>query len=69
MASEIGNEFSSDCVDRYVTKISSHHVDVLKEKIAKHLLEAKNLSAEIHHFPGKPAKLFITDGNSGKTSN
>ena len=58
------SEYSSDSIDEYITKISGDDVDYLKQRIAKHLLEAKDLSAEIHHFPGQPARLYITDGSS-----
>ena len=62
MASE--NELSSDSIDGYITKISGDDVDYLQKRLTKHLLEAKHMSAEIHHLPGQPARLYITFGSS-----
>ena len=62
MASD--SEISSDCIDGYITKVSEAHVDYLKRRVANYLLEAKNMSAEIHHAPGQPARLYFTEGPS-----
>ena len=63
MANE--TEFASDSDDGYITKIVGDDLEYLKQRLSQCVLESKDLTAEIHHLAGQPAKLFLTMGTKG----
>lgn len=64
MANE--TEFASDSDDGFITKIVGDDLEYLKQRLSQCILESKDLTAEIHHLAGQPAKLFLTMGTKGK---
>ena len=52
----------SDSDDLTVTKVSERHLEYVKTRLAHHILESKDFSAEIHHVRGQPAQMVFLIG-------
>ena len=65
MASEA--DFASDSDEGFRTKVSDKHLVYLKERIIQCIADSNNISAEVQHEQGKPAKLFVTIDSAFKT--
>ena len=52
----------SDSDDLTVTKVSERHLEYVKTRLAHHILESKDFSAEIHHVRGQPAQMVFSIG-------